>query len=183
MNVAPSVALAPLTITIPRIATPRLLLRELRSGDFDGYAENMADPESTKFLSGVCDRRTAWRLFSSSTGNWVLQGKGWWALELRETGEVVGTVGAFIRETLPDDIELGWTVYRRFWRLGYATEAAGAALAFSFDAYRAPRVIAHIAKANSASVGVSLRLGMKYEGEVDFYGDTIARYVRERPTS
>lgn len=175
---APSL-LAPLSISIPRLATPRLLLREYRTGDFDGFARNLADPEATKFMSGATDRRMAWRIFSAGTGSWVLQGKGWWALELRDTGEVVGGVGAFVRETGPE-LELGWSLYRRFWGQGYATEAARAALDFSFDGHHARRVIAHITAANTASVSVSQRIGLKYEADVDFYGEPIGRYALER---
>lgn len=168
-----------LTLSIPRLTTPRLLLREFRTADFDEYAENMADPEATKFLSGTTDRRTAWRMFSAATGYWVLQGAGWWAIESRETGQVVGDVGAFVRETSPD-FELGWTLYRRFWGQGFALEAAKAALAFAFENHHAKRVIAHIAAANAASVSVSRRLGMKYEADVDFFGEPIGRYAIER---
>ena len=168
-----------LTITIPHLPTPRLLLREFRAADFDGYAQNMADPEATKFLSGTVDRRTAWRLFSAATGSWVLNGAGWWTLEVRETGEVVGEVGAFVRETCPD-FEIGWNLYRRFWRHGLAIEAAKAALDFTFESHRAKRVIAHIASANSASIAVSTKLGMTYENDVDFFGEQIGRYAIER---
>jgi len=168
-----------LTITIPRLTTARLLLREFRTADFDGYAQNMADPESTKFLSGVVDRRTAWRLFSAATGSWVLSGAGWWALEVRETGQVVGEVCAFVRETCPD-FEIGWNLYRRFWGQGFAIEAARAALDFTVERHRAKRVIAHIAAANSPSIAVSTKLGMKYESDVDFFGEPIGRYAIER---
>ncbi len=168
-----------MTITIPRLTTARLLLREFRTADFDAYAQNMADPESTKFLSGTVDRRTAWRLFSAATGSWVLNGAGWWALEVRETGKVVGEVGAFVRETCPD-FEIGWNLYRRFWGQGFAIEGARAALDFAIESHRATRVIAHIAAANTASVAVSTKLGMSYESDVDFFGETIGRYAIER---
>jgi RimJ/RimL family protein N-acetyltransferase len=168
-----------LTITIPRITTARLRLREFRSADFDGYAENMADPEATKFLSGTVDRRTAHRMFLSASGSWVVQGAGWWSVEVLETGEVVGSVGAFLRETSPD-FEIGWTLYRRCWGRGFAIEAAKAALAYTFEGHCAKRVIAHIAPANIASVAVSERLGMKYETDVDFFGESIGRYAIER---
>jgi len=172
MNAAPT---SP-TFSIPRVVTPRLLLREFRAADFDVFAQNLADPEATKFLSGVVDRRTAWRAFASGTGSWVLHGRGWWAVELRETGEVVGGVGAFVRETAPD-LELGWSLYRRFWGQGYATEAARAALEFSFHGHKARRVIAHITAANTASVAVGRRIGLKYVADVDFYGEPIGRYA------
>ena len=173
---------APHVLSIPRIATPRLLLREFRIGDFDGFAQNLADPEAMKFLSGPSDpsdRRAAWRIFCSATGGWVLHGKGWWAVELRETGEMVGTVGAFLRESAPD-LELGWTLYPRFWGRGYATEAARAALEHAFEVHHVKRAIAHIKAANTASVAVSQKLGMTYETDVDFYGDPVGRYAIER---
>jgi RimJ/RimL family protein N-acetyltransferase len=168
-----------ITITIPRLTTARLLLREFRVADFDGYAENMANPVATKFLSSTADRRAAWRMFMSATGSWVLNGTGWWSLEVRESGEVVGEVGAFVRET-SSAFEIGWNVYPRFWRQGFASEAARAALEFTFDVHRAKRVIAHVTEANIASVAVTRKLGMKYEGEVDFYGEPIGRYAIER---
>lgn len=168
------------TVTIPRLETPRLLLREYRSADFEAYAENMADPEVAKFLSGVvADRRASRRAFMAATGCWVLDGAGWWALEDRQTGEVVGEVGAFVRETSPD-FEIGWNVYRRFWRQGFAFEGARAALDFTFEFHGAKRVIAHIAASNAASVAVGQKLGLKYEMDVDFFGEPIGRYAIER---
>jgi RimJ/RimL family protein N-acetyltransferase len=169
-----------LVVTVPRIATERLLLREFRTGDFEGFATNIADPEATRFLlSSTTDRRTAWRVFSSAAGGWVLSGAGWWAVEVRESGEMVGTVGAFMRESFPD-LEIGWTLYRRFWGNGYATEAARAALAFAFDVHRAKRVVAHIAPQNAPSIAVSERLGMTFETDVDLYGERTRRCVIAR---
>jgi RimJ/RimL family protein N-acetyltransferase len=164
---------------IPRIPTGRLVLRELRVTDFDAYAANMADPLATAHLSGTLDRRAAWRVFTASQGMWLMHGAGWWGVELAETGELVGSVGAFIRETSPE-LELGWMIHRPFWRRGFATEAARAALTHAFDVYAAPRVIAHVSASNVQSVGVSERLGLKYECDVDFYGETIGRYALDR---
>jgi RimJ/RimL family protein N-acetyltransferase len=167
------------SVAVPRIATRRLLLRELRASDFDVYAENMADPVAAEYVAGPIDRRTAWRMFAASTGCWMLNGTGWWGVELRETGDLVGTVGAFYRDNCAE-LELGWRLFRRFWRRGFATEAAAAVLAFAFDELAAPRAIAHIAKANLASIRVSQQIGMRYETDVDFYGERIGRYVVER---
>src|SRR5262249_41228981 len=103
-------------VTIPRISTDRLLLREPRTSDFDTFARFYADAEMTRFLSGTLDRRSAWRVFASIAGAWLLTGAGGWAVEVRETGEYVGTVGAFFRADLgnvgPDsDLELGWVLF------------------------------------------------------------------------
>jgi RimJ/RimL family protein N-acetyltransferase len=104
---------------------------------------------------------------------------GWWAVELREPTEVVGWVGAFFRETSPH-LEVGWTFRPKFWRQGFATEAARAALAYGIEKYDARRVIAHIANANVASVKVSQNLGMRYEADIPFFDDVVGLYALER---
>jgi RimJ/RimL family protein N-acetyltransferase len=169
----------PFTVAIPRLATSRLLLREYRKADFDAFEENMRDPVATQFLTGVPDRRSAWRSFTAGAGQWVVQGAGWWAVELRETGEVAGWVGAFFRETSPH-LELGWVVRPKLWRRGLATEAAKAALAHGIAKHDPRRVIAHISNGNVGSVKVSENLGMRYEGDVAFYDDQVGLYVLDR---
>lgn len=166
--------------TIPRISTERLVLRGYRASDFEAFATNLADPVVTEHLDGVVSRRNAWRILAAGTGSWVLNGSGWWAVTLRDTGELVGTVGAFFREAPWTDLELGWTMFRRHWGRGYASEAAGAALAWGFEAHPVPRVIAHIDPRNAASIRVSERIGMRYDGEADFYGERSGRYVAAR---
>lgn len=166
---------------VPRITTPRLLLRSLRGTDLDIFAEALADPIGSEFVGGVVDRRASWRMVAAGVGFWVLDGAGWWGIEMRETGELVGTVGAFFRETTPGVIELGWTVFRKHWRQGIATEAAKAASTYAFERHGVDHVIAHIDPKNLPSVRVSERLGMRYEGEVDFYTEKTGRYVLARP--
>lgn len=178
---------AALPVSVERLTTSRLLLRELRRSDFDAYADHMADPSATAHLAGVLDRRRAWSAFAALTGAWMLTGAGWWAVELRATGEFIGTVGGFFRETAlalgpaAADLELGWNLRKPFWRKGYATEAARAALAFGFARHPVRRAIAHIDEKNVASTGVARAIGMTFEGEVDFYGDQLSRYVVDRP--
>lgn len=166
---------------VPRVTTARLELRPFRATDLDALAICLADEEASAFVGGVSDRRAAWRTLATGVGLWVLTGGGWWGIEMRETGELVGTMGAFFRETAPEVIELGWTTFRAHWGKGIASEAAQAAMAYAFEAHPIPRVIAHIDGRNAASVRVSQKLGMRYEGEVDFYGEKTGRYVLARP--
>lgn len=170
-----------LATVVPRVETPRLLLRALRVDDLDAFAQNFADPVSSVFTGGVVDRRTSWRMLTSSAGLWLLTGGGWWAVEERATGAFVGTVGAFFRETAPEQVELGWTVVRAHWGRGIATEAATAAARYAFETQRAPCLHAYIDPKNVASVRVALHIGMHYEGEALFYGEPSGRYRLERP--
>ena len=84
------------------------------------------------------------------------------------------------RDTSRDSFYSGWTVFRKHWRQGIATEAARAASAYAFERHGVDHVIAHIDPKNLPSVRVSERLGMRYEGEVDFYTEKTGRYVLAR---
>jgi RimJ/RimL family protein N-acetyltransferase len=171
---------AQIAAIVPRVETPRLVLRGFRASDLDAFAANLGDPAATEHMGGVVDRRMAWRMLTSSVGLWLLTGGGWWAVEDRATETFVGTVGAFFRETAPDDLELGWTVVRAHWGRGIATEAARAAAAYAFENQGKASLYAHIDARNVASLRVADHLGMRYEGEADFYGEPTGRYVLER---
>jgi RimJ/RimL family protein N-acetyltransferase len=166
------------TASVPHLLTQRLVLREYRLEDFDVFAEHLADPESTAYLT-LADRPAAWRIFSSHAGLWLLHGAGWWAVEVQQTGQRVGHVGAFYRES-SSVMELGWSTYRAFWGQGFASEAAAAALEHAFEVRREPKVQALIDPGNEPSLRVARRLGLAYEAETELFGKTIGCYTLER---
>ncbi|WP_426341345.1 GNAT family N-acetyltransferase [Pseudoduganella sp. S-14] len=165
-------------ISVPRLQTERLMLREYRRHDFDLFADHLAKPESSAHL-GSADRQTAWRIFSSHAGLWVLHGAGWWAVEDRQTGQLVGNVGAFFREQ-STVMELGWNTYRAFWGKGIANEAATAVLNYAFEVRRESKVRALITSGNESSRRVAERVGMTYEMETELNGKAVNSYIRER---
>ena len=162
--------------TVPHLQTERFTLREYRRADFDVFADHLANPESSAHL-GASDRPTAWRIFCSHAGLWLLDGAGWWAVENRQTGQLVGSVGAFFREE-STVIEMGWNTYRAFWGQGVANEAAAAVLNYVFEIRREPKVRALITAANESSRRVAERLGMAYEMETELHGRAIKSYAR-----
>ena len=167
--------------SVPCLHTERLLLREYRREDFDGFAAHLADPVSAAHL-GLSDRQAAWRIFCSQAGMWLLDGAGWWAVEEKETGRVVGTIGAFFREEATV-MELGWNTYRSFGGRGFANEAAAAAVHHALGIRREPKVRALIASANASSLGVAKRLGLSYEADTEIHGKAVGIYSRERDES
>lgn len=164
--------------SVPYLHTERLLLREYRRGDFDVFAEHLADPVSSAHL-GPADRHAAWRIFCSQAGLWLVHGAGWWTVEEKETGRPVGNVGAFFRGE-STVIELGWNTYRAFWGQGFANEAAAAAVSHAFEIRREPKIQALITSANASSLRVAKRLGLTYETETEVYGKGAGVYARER---
>ncbi|MFF0719544.1 GNAT family N-acetyltransferase [Micromonospora sp. NPDC003816] len=165
--------------------TERLLLREWRdtpdelSRLYDLYSRE----EVMRWLGGGAGRLTepdqaasrlaAWReRYAPYAGRY-----GLWAIEVRETGVVAGSV---LLKPLPgadgmtptDDIEVGWHLHPDSWGHGYATEAARAVLSREF-ATGTERVYAVVMPGNERSTAVCRRLGMTYLGRrTDWYGGT-----------
>jgi len=166
------------TTSVPYLHTERLTLREYRREDFDEFAAHCADPVSTAHL-GPADRHAAWRIFCSQAGLWLIHGAGWWAVEEKATGRLVGSVGAFFREE-STVMELGWNTYRAFWGQGFANEAAAAALHHAFEIRCESKVRALIASDNASSLRVAERLGLTYEANTEIYGKAVGIYTRRR---
>lgn len=164
----------------PIVETERLLLRAFRESDTDAYAEMLGDAEVMRFLGGrPLPRAEAWRNMAMVVGHWELRGYGFWAVEERASGEMVGRVGCWRPEGWPG-LEVGWTLRRGFWGRGYATEAARASLEYAFTELNQTRVISLIAPDNAASIRVAGRLGERPEGEWEVFGTKLIIYGIDR---
>jgi len=167
-------------LDIPTLVTERLRLRAFRKSDIDDYAAMNADPEVMRSFGGeLWERERSFRHMSFLLGHWQLLGTGMWAVELRETGEFVGMIGFAEPEGWPG-FELAWTLARRFWGHGYATEGARAALDHAFTVWKRDRVISLIQAENSASIRVAERLGESLQGRTDLKGQEMLRYGIDR---
>jgi RimJ/RimL family protein N-acetyltransferase len=101
---------------------------------------------------------------------------GIWAVSVRATGVVAGTVLVVPLPGVDDqptaDVEVGWHFHPDSWGHGYATEAARAAIDRAFAA-GLPEIYAVIHPGNEQSVAVTRRLGMTPIGvQTRWYGGT-----------
>jgi RimJ/RimL family protein N-acetyltransferase len=170
------------TFNIPTLVTDRLRLRAFRKSDIDDYAAMNADPEVMRSFGGeLWERERSFRHMSFLLGHWHLLGTGMWAVELRETGAFAGMIGFAEPEGWPG-FELAWTLARRWWGHGYATEGARAALEHAFTVWKRERVISLIRAENGASIRVAERLGEKLQGLADLKGQEMLLYAIDRET-
>lgn len=147
----------------PVLETERLILRLPQRGDFERYAEDRADPESTLHTSGVLSRPEAWRRFLQYSGAWMLQGFAMFSVVEKASGLWVGMIGPWQPEGW-QGTEVGWSLHRSAWGKGYAFEAAAAAIDWSFDALGWIEVIHSIHPDNVRSQALAQRLGSRKRG-------------------
>ena len=113
-------------------------------------------------------------------GHWRLAGCGPWAVEQRETGAFLGVIG-FVEPEGWRGLELAWTLARRWWVNGYATEGARAALAHAFTVWQKEHVISLIHPENHASIRVAERIGETLEGSFHHLGREMLCFGIRRP--
>jgi RimJ/RimL family protein N-acetyltransferase len=149
----------------PLLESARLLLRPFRAADVDAQAAMMADDEVMRHLGGRgLSREEAWRKLLSGHALWDLLGYGYWAVERREDGAMIGQIGFadFKRDMVPgiENLpEMGWLFAREAFGRGYASEAAAAALAWADANLGAPEIVAIIDAGNAASIRVAEKAG------------------------
>ena len=167
-----------------QLETDRLIMRMWRVQDFEPYFEVCSDPQVMHFLGAgkPLDRVETWRHMAFMAGHWQLLGFGPFAIEEKATGQFVGRVGFLNPEGWPA-FELGWTLSRKFWGRGYASEAARRALAYAFDELDKDHVISLIDPQNINSIKVAERLGEKVEGKTDLFGREVLIYGIDRPVN
>ena len=91
------------------------------------------------------------------------------AMELKDTGEWIGTSGLQpLEET--GEIEVGYNLSEKFWRQGYGYECAMAWLAFGFEKCGLERIVAVAYPENTGSWKIMEKCGMSYQKNELHYG-------------
>ena len=150
-----------------RIETERLILRRFEADDAEAMYRNWAsDPEVTKYLTwethkSVEDSRAILSDWSAHYG----EGDFFqWAIELKELGEPIGSIGVVSLDEQISAAEMGYCMCRAYWGRGIMPEALKAVMDFLFDEVGAERISAKHDLENPRSGRVMEKAGMLYEG-------------------
>src|SRR4051812_33720664 len=112
------------------IETERLTLRHFTAADADLILELLNEPDFIRFVAdrGVRTISQAEEFIAARiTPSYAEHGFGFYVVELKDSGVPVGMCGLIKREAL-DDVDVGYSILRHYWRRGYAYEAARAVL-------------------------------------------------------
>lgn len=152
------------------LRTDRLVLRGWRDSDLEPWAVMNADPEVREYFPDVLTREQSEASVARFQAALDQRGWGWWAVEVRATGEFIGFTGLDpVDEDMPfTGVEVGWRLARPSWGHGYATEAALAAVAHGFDSLGLTEILAVTTATNLRSQAVMRRIGMTRDPSDDF---------------
>ena len=147
--------------------TERLHLRRWRRADREPFAELNADAEVVRYIRDgrPMTRAESDAMLDAIEAHWDEHGFGLWCAAPRDDPDVcIGFVGLAVPSFLPSvlpAVEVGWRLARGAWGRGLATEGAHAALDHAFGPLELKSVISVIDPANTRSVRVAEKLGMR----------------------
>ncbi|GHD43423.1 N-acetyltransferase [Thalassobaculum fulvum] len=161
------------------LTTGRLRLEPCRTRHFADLRLVNGDPSVMRFVGGqpqTPEETAAWIMRAEA--RWRIHGYSWWVIRLAESDAVIGASCLQHIENDPaQELEIGWRLLSAHWGMGYATEAAAAIVDYAFGTLNVPRLLANADPANSASIRVMQRLGMRSLGLKRHYGQDCATYV------
>ena len=179
--------MASLPQSVPVFETERLVVRDWQDADTPRMFDMYSRPEVMRFLGSVPRPMSSLEAARERIDRGRVRNDadraaglptGWWAVEVRDSGVVAGTVALVHVEG--DDgapVEVAWHLHPDAQGNGYATEAAAGALRRG-HASGLDEVLALTDEANTASQAVCRRLGMDLRGRSEaYYGRPLLVWV------
>ena len=167
--------------------TERVLARKLEPEDAARLYENHAEAKVRKWFPNECyvdidEAKDAIQFFRDCVEKnhlpFVL------AIQLKETGELIGDTGISEVEGQPDAVEIGYQICDKYSGRGLATEVLNAMTTFSFAKFNATISYGRVVHGNAASARVLEKAGYMFVNEEcgaedDPYGNGMLVYKRE----
>jgi RimJ/RimL family protein N-acetyltransferase len=149
------------------LLTPRLLLRHFAVGDLPTLLAYRNDPEVAQYqFWGTFDEAGLLRFIEHMAGAAPAEpGAGFqFAIALRSDNTHIGDLFLRLLDYDERQAEFGYTLARPYWGMGYASEAVGRLLQYIFVERNLHRAIALVDCANTPSINLLERLGLRREG-------------------
>ncbi len=150
----------------PQLECERVILRRIRQSDAADMFSYASLPSVTRYLTWRehpdllhTKRYLAYLDTQYRAGRFFD-----FAIVLRETGRMIGTVGFVSFDEANSAAEVGYVLHPDFWGKGIMTEALSRLLAFGFEELSLHRIEASFMPENAASRRVMEKCGMSFEG-------------------
>lgn len=156
------------------LETPRMLMKAVRQSDL--VLLDQAIFSDSQLMKSVYPRDHALKRHDYYVKQWEEYGFGFYTLFDREDNQVVGRAGLFAGNK-PYEIEIGYSIARKYWRKGFATEACHALFEKVKPIIGCTEIQATIMHNNIISKKFAEKLGFVYEQEITYLGVSEELYV------
>ncbi|MDO5096925.1 MAG: GNAT family protein [Peptostreptococcaceae bacterium] len=163
------------------LETERLILREMTDSDFNALSLVLCDKENMKYFDEIFDEKRVKRWIERSIKSYRVFGFGFWAVCLKETGEMIGDCGVTM-QNINGFIspEIGYHLRANQQKKGYIKEAAMAVRDWIFENTTFNTIFSYMTKSNIPSQKVAVSYGCKKVEEYNDNGKDIIVYAITR---
>ncbi len=171
----------------PRLETERLVLRAHGPDDYAACCRLWGDGAVTRHIGGTPSTPPqVWGRILNYAGLWALLGFGYWVLEDRARGVLIGEAGFgdFKRDIDPPlgpCPEIGWVLSPEVWGRGLASEAVTAITAWGDGHFRGRTTACLIDPDNGASIRVAEKVGYGWVRTVTYHDRPTLWFERPGP--
>ena len=161
-------------VKFPILETQRLVLRNLSISDADDIYEYGKDVDSFIYTDGfpheyeeVKDVIQIWTNEAYNSNQFIR-----WGVELIAERKIIGGVYLFSPQGSDHSgrrMDIGYEISRKYWNLGYGTEAVRSVVDYGFKKMGLKRIQALIIPENKASIRAFEKAGFIYEGTLKDY--------------
>ena len=149
------------------LETERLILRRFQLSDAPDFYKNVtSDPEVNRFLTWENDKSVAdtEELMKEFIRRYEDPERYCWAIVIKETSEVIGTLAATNVRKNTRAVEVSYSIGRNWWGQGITAEALQKVMDFLFEQVGFNRIEAGYDVSNPNSGKVLEKVGMRREG-------------------
>ncbi|MET0998341.1 MAG: GNAT family N-acetyltransferase [Marmoricola sp.] len=165
------------------IRSPRLTLRPWQRADAPAALEIYGSEQVTRWLSPAMGRVDDAAAMEEVIADWLADSlpapAGRWAMELADTGELVGSTVLLPLPPEEQDLQIGWQLAPSYWGRGLAGEAGHAVAHYAFES-GVDELFAVVRPRNERGAGTARSIGMEWVGESEKYFDLRLQVYRLR---
>ncbi len=155
--------------------TSRLKLRQFKVDDADSIYTYTSNPNVAKYCSWPVYQtiEEAQKYIQFTLTCYEKQVLAPWAIEIVETGEMIGAIDFVSWSDMHENVEVGYVIAEEHWGKGYVTEAFSKLIQIAFEEINVHRLTAKCCSVNQASAAVMKKNGLFFEGKTreSFYKD------------
>ena len=148
------------------LETDRLIFRQWKNSDYSLFAEFYKVEANARFVGGIKNAEESWRLMSTYIGHYELNGYSYLAIDEKKSGNLIGTIGLWNSVPWPEP-ELGYWLLPSAQGKGFGVEGGLAVKEFALKMLNLNSLVSYIDPANQPSKKLALRIGGKFDKQID----------------